>query len=325
MIIESSIIIPNGYSAASLAGYNEENLRLLEKFFQISMVIRGTELIIKGEEDSVNKIQRLINELSDLWKSGKPLSTRKLNYILEVLKENPDIKLDSLFSETILTTVRGKAISPKTLSQREYINSIEKYDLVFGIGPAGTGKTYLAVAMAILALKEKKVSRIILTRPVVEAGENLGFLPGDMQAKVDPYFRPLYDALFEMIEMDKFNKLIERKIIEIAPLAYMRGRSLNDSFIILDESQNTSPEQLKMFLTRIGYGSKAVVTGDLTQIDLKNKNSGLLTIEKILKDIKEIKIVHFSSKDVVRNELVQKIVKAYEKYELEYEKSIKTT
>lgn len=313
--METSILLPNGQSAVLLTGPNEENLKVIEEELNVSMVVRGNELVVTGEESQVELSRRLVEQLSYLWMGNQSVSPRKIKYALYSLNENPDTDLKTIFSEVILTTVRGKKVFPKTLKQKEYVNAIDNFDLVFGFGPAGTGKTYLAVAQAIVALREKLVSRIILTRPVVEAGENLGFLPGDIQAKVNPYFRPLYDALNEMLDFEKYQKYIEKNIIEIAPLAYMRGRTLNDSFIILDEAQNTSPEQLKMFLTRLGEDSKAVITGDLTQIDLPySKKSGLLEIEKILKHINKIKFVHFSKYDVVRHDLVQKIIDAYEKY-----------
>lgn len=313
---EVTILLPNGQSIALLSGPNEENLRVIEEELNVKTVVRGSELIITGETADVELAKKLIDQLSFMWSANKGINTKKIRYALYSLKEEPDVDLKKIFSEVILTTVRGKTIFPKTIKQKEYVKAIENNDLVFGLGPAGTGKTYLAVALAIVALREKMVSRIILTRPVVEAGENLGFLPGDIQAKVNPYFRPLYDALNEMLELEKYQKYMEKNIIEVAPLAYMRGRTLNDSFIILDEAQNTTPEQMKMFLTRLGEGSKAVITGDLTQIDLpRSKRSGLLDSERILKDIKSIKFVHFSKHDVVRHDLVQKIIEAYENYD----------
>lgn len=319
---EANIIIPNGQSAALLAGPDEENLRVLEEELKISTVLRGNELILLGDSDNVELGKKLISQLSFMWMGNKAINPKKIRYALYSLKENPESDLKDIFSEVILTTVRGKTIFPKTVKQKEYVKAIEKNDIVFGIGPAGTGKTYLAVALAIVALREKSVGRIILTRPVVEAGENLGFLPGDIQAKVNPYFRPLYDALGEMLDFEKYQKYLEKNIIEIAPLAYMRGRTLNDSFIILDEAQNTTPEQLKMFLTRLGEGSKAVITGDLTQIDLpKSKRSGLMDIERILKNVNGIKFTHFSKHDVVRHDLVQKIIEAYENHNKERKKN----
>lgn len=315
-MVEKNILIPTGQNAALLTGPDDINLKILEEELNITTVVRGNELVVSGEEADVALTENLLDQLSFLWKGSKPLNGKKIRYALYELRENPNADLKDVFSEVILTTPRGKSIFPKTIKQKEYVKSIENNDLVFGIGPAGTGKTYLAVAMAIVALREKSVSRIILTRPVVEAGENLGFLPGDIQAKVNPYFRPLYDALNEMLEFEKYQKYMEKNIIEIAPLAYMRGRTLNDAFIILDEAQNTTKEQLKMFLTRLGEGSKAVITGDVTQIDLPNNNrSGLLDIEKIVGHIKGIKFLKFSKNDVVRHDLVQKIIEAYEKFQ----------
>jgi len=316
--MESIISLPTSESIVLLSGRNEENLKVLEEDLNISTVIRGNDLILRGDEKNLRIAETLIEQLSFLWISNQVISPKKIRYALHSLKEDITTNLKAIFSEFILTTVRGKKIFPKTLNQKEYVKAIQENDLVFGIGPAGTGKTYLAVALAILSLKEKVISRIILTRPVVEAGENLGFLPGDIQAKVNPYFRPLYDALNEMLDYENYQKYIEKNIIEIAPLAYMRGRTLNDSFIILDEAQNTSPEQLKMFLTRLGENSKAVVTGDLTQIDLpSHKKSGLTDIEKILRNIKGIKFIHFNKNDVVRHDLVQKIIEAYDKYKID--------
>ncbi len=316
-MIEVSVALPNGQSMALLAGSNEENLRVIEEELRVTTVIRSTELIIRGEiNEDVQLAKKLVEQLSFMWANNKSISPKKIRYSLYSLIEEPETDLKKIFSEVILTTVRGKTIFPKTIKQREYVKAIETSDLVFGLGPAGTGKTYLAVALAIVALREKTVSRIVLTRPVVEAGESLGFLPGDIQAKVNPYFRPLYDALNEMLEFEKYQKYMEKNVIEIAPLAYMRGRTLNDSFIILDEAQNTTPEQMKMFLTRLGEGSKAVITGDLTQVDLpSNKKSGLKDVERILKGIKSIKFTHFSKHDVVRHDLVQKIIEAYENYD----------
>ncbi|RZL32580.1 MAG: PhoH family protein [Pedobacter sp.] len=284
-MIELSVALPNGQSTALLAGPNEENLRVIEEELKVTTVIRGSELIIKGEPEDAAFAKKLIDQLAFMWTSNKNISPKKIRYSIYSLQEEPEADLKKIFSEVILTTVRGKTIFPKTIKQKEYVKAIENSDLVFGLGPAGTGKTYLAVALAIVALRDKTVSKIILTRPVVEAGENLGFLPGDIQAKVNPYFRPLYDALGEMLEFEKYQKYMEKNVIEVAPLAYMRGRTLNDAFIILDEAQNTTPEQMKMFLTRLGEGSKAIITGDLTQIDLPNKRSGLLDVERILKKI----------------------------------------
>lgn len=285
--------------------YNHQNLLdSLEKEFPVKIVTRGNELQILGEKKEVKKARKIIKDV--LGGENNPLS--EIFSEVEKTKEIPP--------DVLLVTNRGKYISGKTAGQKLYIEAMKKYDITVAIGPAGTGKTYLAVAMAIVALKNSQVNRIILTRPVVEAGEKLGYLPGDIQEKVDPYFRPIYDALFDMMEVEKFQTYLERGIIEIAPLAYMRGRTLNDAFIILDEAQNTTYDQMKMFLTRMGFSSKMVITGDITQIDLpQEKKSGLEEIQNFLKEIPGIKFVYLTEKDVVRHELVQKIIKAYEEYE----------
>ncbi len=273
--------------------------------------MKGTELSVKAkDEETLKRVFILIQELVSIADGGHYIKLSDVRYGVKMLKE-----LNRMQS-SIQTTVRGKPIRPRTEGQREYVRCIQENDIVFAIGPAGTGKTYIAVAMAVRALKKKQISRIILVRPAVEAGEKLGFLPGDLQEKVAPYLRPLYDALYDMLEIELFQKYLERGTIEVAPLAYMRGRTLNDSFIILDEAQNTTPEQMKMFLTRLGFGSKMVITGDITQIDLpQGKGSGLVLIQNILKGIDGIAFVYLTDRDVVRHDLVQKIIKAYEKYE----------
>ena len=272
-----------------------------------------------GEEENVDSALKLMNELHQAVANGKTLDKQNISYSLSLLLEGSEEKIKEL-EGTIVITQKGKSIQPKTLGQKEYIKLIQNNDITFGIGPAGTGKTYLAVAMAVKAFKKDEVSRIILTRPAVEAGESLGFLPGDLKDKVDPYLRPLYDALFDMIGPDKFNKYLERGTIEVAPLAFMRGRTLDNAFIILDEAQNTTPEQMKMFLTRLGFGSKAVVTGDITQTDLPDKKkSGLVQATRILKDIPGIGSITLSDRDVVRHELVQRIIRAYDKFDKEEE------
>lgn len=283
---------------------NHQNLlESLEKELLVKIVSRGNELQIFGDKREIKKTKKIIK---DVLEGNNNFSN--LRFSKEIIKEAPP--------EAILTTTRGKYITAKTQGQKIYIEAMKKYDMTIAIGPAGTGKTYLAVAVAILYLKSSQVNRIILTRPAIEAGEKLGFLPGDIQAKVDPYFRPIYDALFDMMEIDKFQTYLERGIIEIAPLAYMRGRTLNDAFIILDEAQNTTYDQMKMFLTRPGFSSRVVITGDITQVDLPNdRESGLSEVQKFLKDIPGIKFVYLTEKDVVRHELVQKIIKAYEDYE----------
>jgi len=273
-------------------------------------------MLIQGEDDRVEKTEKIVREIREVNKSGYSLKPEDISYAVKSVSEGEDLSVKGLFSNSISVSSKRRFIIPKTEMQRLYIEAIRKYDIVFGIGPAGTGKTYLAMAMAINAFLSKQVSRIVLVRPAVEAGEKLGFLPGDIADKVSPYLRPLHDALFDMMEIEKAMKLIERGIIEIAPLAFMRGRTLNDSFIILDEAQNTTTEQMKMYLTRLGFASKTVITGDITQIDLPSgRTSGLVEAIKILRDVEEIKIVHFSERDVVRHKLVQEIVRAYDRYE----------
>jgi phosphate starvation-inducible PhoH-like protein len=315
MATELRIPLKDPHSALLLTGHNEENLRVLEQALGIQATMRGDELILVGGADSVELGRRLFAELENRQEASS-LPASEVTYALEQIRANPDAALGSLYSETITTTQRGKPVRAKTLHQRAYVQAIRENTLTFGLGPAGTGKSFLAVAMAVAALREKRVSRLILTRPAVEAGESLGFLPGDFQAKVDPYFRPLYDALYEMLDVERFQKALERGTVEIAPLAYMRGRTLNDAFIILDEAQNTTPEQMKMFLTRLGFGSKVVVTGDASQTDLpRGKTSGLVHIERLLTGIPDISFVHFTQADVVRHDLVRRIVSAYEAYE----------
>ncbi len=275
-----------------------------------------TEILVTGEEQAVEQTRKVIDQLQKNYTNGNPVDEQQVRYAVEIAKSEPSYELETLMQEVLLLTHSGRSLKPKTLGQAAYIQSIRKHDIVFGIGPAGTGKTYLAMAMAVDAFRKKMVERIILTRPAVEAGESLGFLPGDLQEKIDPYLRPLYDALFDMLGYDTFLKLKEKGVIEVAPLAYMRGRTLDNAFIILDEAQNTSNEQMKMFLTRMGYGSKAIVTGDITQIDLpKGRSSGLITVSRILRNVKGISFVQFSKSDVVRHPLVQRIIEAYERDE----------
>lgn len=301
--------------AAELFGVFDENMILLEKEYGVTAVNRGNELKLTGEETAVENAAKTVDGMLLLIKKGEQLNEQNIRYVMSMVNEGSGKKLEKLMSNAICITSRGKPVKAKTLGQEQYIKAISDNTIVFGIGPAGTGKTYLAVAMAVKAFKAQEVERIILTRPAVEAGESLGFLPGDLQQKVDPYLRPLYDALFDMLGPDNFQKQLERGTIEVAPLAYMRGRTLDDSFIILDEAQNTTSEQMKMFLTRLGAGSKAVVTGDVTQIDLPGgKRSGLVEVTHILKNIEGIETVRFSDKDVVRHHLVQEIVKAYADY-----------
>ena len=319
MIIQKKFIVSEEKFERELFGNFDENIKLIEDALNIDVILREGNIVLMGKEENVNSALKLMNELHQLVANGKTLDKQNISYSLSLLLEGSEEKLKELES-TIVITQKGKSIQPKTLGQKEYIKLIQNNDITFGIGPAGTGKTYLAVAMAVKAFKKDEVSRIILTRPAVEAGESLGFLPGDLKDKVDPYLRPLYDALFDMIGPDKFNKYLERGTIEVAPLAFMRGRTLDNAFIILDEAQNTTPEQMKMFLTRLGFGSKAVVTGDITQTDLPNKKkSGLVQATKVLKDIPGIGSITLSDKDVVRHELVQRIIKAYDKFDKEEE------
>lgn len=313
---EEKIFFKDQEEALKLLGRLDENIEMIESSFQVRIIPRGDTMIIQGQPQEVEKVNTLIKNLQDIIRKGHLLTPSELKYAISLVKEDQGDKLGDIFSDLIYMTARGKQIKPKSLGQREYVNTIRRNDIVFGIGPAGTGKTYLAMAMAIASLKNKDVHRLILTRPAVEAGEHLGFLPGDLQEKVDPYLRPLYDALYDLLGVETFQKYMEKGIIEVAPLAYMRGRTLDDSFIILDEAQNSTMEQMKMFLTRMGFGSKAVVTGDITQIDLpRGKFSGLAEVPKILEDISGIGITYLSYKDVVRHPLVQKIIQAYEKYE----------
>ena len=302
--------------AVALFGSFDENIKLIENQYSVNVISRGSDLKITGEAEDVAKAVRAVNGLLLLINKGEALSEQNVRYVMGLVDEGGEDKLAAMTNNCICISSKGKPIKPKTLGQEKYVDAIKGSTVVFGIGPAGTGKTYLAVAMAVNAFRAKEVNRIILTRPAVEAGEKLGFLPGDLQQKVDPYLRPLYDALFDMIGAENFQRYQERGNIEVAPLAYMRGRTLDDSFIILDEAQNTTPEQMKMFLTRLGFNSKMVITGDVTQIDLPDgKRSGLVEATKILKNVDDIKTIKFNEKDVVRHRLVQDIVKAYEKYE----------
>ena len=314
-MIQHKIQIPSEL-LSSIFGTYDSNIRKIEDEYNVSVVNRGDDVVISGEEAGVLKAKTVVNALINLAKSGQIIEEQNVNYIVSETNDNNATQLNDINDDFICLTMNGRALRPKTLGQKKYVDSIRKNTIVFGVGPAGTGKTYLAMAMAITAFKNNEVNRIILTRPAIEAGENLGFLPGDLQQKVDPYLRPLYDALYEIMGAENFARNMEKGSIEVAPLAYMRGRTLDNSFIVLDEAQNTTPEQMKMFLTRIGYGSKAVVTGDTTQIDLpRGKNSGLIESTKILKNIDDIAICNLTNKDVVRHPLVQKIIAAYEKFE----------
>jgi phosphate starvation-inducible protein PhoH and related proteins len=307
--------VPVTRGIESLFGTRDENIRLLESGLGVSTRLNTDTLAIEGEPAAVARAEHILQDYFALVKEGAIFKNGDLNSLLRVVTADPDVTLRALFDSGKQRSFGKKVLAPKTATQRRYLEAIERNDLVFGIGPAGTGKTYLAVAMAIQALISKRVTRIILTRPAVEAGERLGFLPGSLQEKIDPYLRPLYDALYDMLDAEKVEKLVERASIEVAPLAFMRGRTLNDSFIILDEAQNTTQEQMKMFLTRQGFNSKMVVTGDLTQMDLPTgRRSGLLDAAEILKGVEGISFIQFDERDVVRHSLVQRIVRAYEKY-----------
>lgn len=323
MIVQKNFIVKEETFERELFGNFDENIKLIEDTLKIDVILREGNIVLMGEEKNVNQALKLMTELHQSVSNGKNLDKQSISYSLSLLLEGSEERIKEL-EDTIVLTQKGKAVQPKTLGQKEYINLIKNNDITFGIGPAGTGKTYLAVAMAVKAFKRDEVSRIILTRPAVEAGENLGFLPGDLKDKVDPYLRPLYDALFDMLGADKFNKYLERGLIEVAPLAFMRGRTLDNAFIILDEAQNTTREQMKMFLTRLGFGSKAVVTGDLTQTDLPdNKKSGLPHARDVLKGVEGIGSINLTERDVVRHALVQRIIVAYDKYDKKQEE-IKT-
>src|SRR4051812_17975898 len=311
--MKSSVRISRGVE--SLFGTRDENIRLIESGLAVHTQLVDNNLEIEGEANNVSRVENILEDYNTLLKEGHVFNNGDLNSYLRVVTSDPDVSLRALVRSGKQRNFGKKILAPKTVNQRRYLEAIERNDLVFGIGPAGTGKTYLAVAMAVSALINKQVARIILTRPAVEAGERLGFLPGTLQEKVDPYLRPLYDALYDMLESEKVEKLLERNTIEIAPIAFMRGRTLNDSFIILDEAQNSTPEQMKMVLTRQGFNSKMVVNGDVTQIDLPGgKRSGLLDAVDVLRGVEGISFIHFDERDVVRHSLVQRIVKAYERY-----------
>ena len=324
MLNQRIISLPQGIDLAEFFGDFDANLKLLEKGLGVSITTRDNTIKISGEDDKMEKAGEVINLLMQILARGEKLDEQKILYSISMADEDGAQDLKLLGDDCIAINSKGSPIKTKTLGQKKYVEAIDENTIVFGIGPAGTGKTYLAVAKAVTALKSKKVSRIILTRPAVEAGEKLGFLPGDLQNKVDPYLRPLYDGMYEMLGGEGFARYQERGMIEVAPLAYMRGRTLDNAFIILDEAQNTTPEQMKMFLTRIGFGSQAVVTGDITQIDLPDgKKSGLKIAQKVLSGIEGIEFSILTEKDVVRHPLVQQIIKAYEKYDNEQEKKRK--
>lgn len=313
--IEKSIDFYSIEYAINIFGNYDENIKIIEDAFNVKVFTRGSSIGISGESGSVQKAETVLGKLLDIAKQGEAITRQNVQYLVSLTNDKEIEKADEILNDYVCLTAKGKQIKYKTHGQKLYVNSMKKNDIVFGIGPAGTGKTFLAVAMAVTAFRNKEVDRIVLTRPAVEAGEKLGFLPGDLQNKVDPYLRPLYDGLYEIMGSDLYLKYLERGMIEIAPLAYMRGRTLDNAFIILDEAQNTTPEQMKMFLTRIGFNSKAVITGDITQIDLPGeKKSGLNEAINILKDIDGIGFVYLTEKDVVRHELVQKIIVAYDRY-----------
>lgn len=299
--------------ARSLFGPREENIKYLRKYFDIRTSVRGNHLTLVGRKKDVETSSKVIHELAEIVKKGHSISSSDIDQAVRYMAQ-ADKGMDELYKDQIYIPTTRKVITPKTGNQKLYVEAIRNHDIVIGIGPAGTGKTYLAMAMALSAYFRKEVSRIILTRPAVEAGEKLGFLPGTMYEKVNPYLRPLYDALYDMVDIDRASRLIEKGVLEIAPLAFMRGRTLNDAFVILDEAQNTASEQMKMFLTRLGFSSRTVVTGDITQIDLPDKrSSGLVEVQTILKGVRGIKFIYFTERDVVRHPLVQKIIKAYER------------
>ena len=308
-----------GTNTAVLFGYHDRHLKLIEDELGVRLSARGEELTLDGLPEAVRQAERILLELASLTHEGIALQAEDVTHALTALRRTPEASVRDLLDKSAMIVTKKRFVGPKSPTQKAYIEAIEQHDIVIAIGPAGTGKTYLAMAMAVSALLNKEVSRIILARPAVEAGEKLGFLPGDIYEKVNPYLRPLYDALFDMMEMERANRLIERGDIEIAPLAFMRGRTLNDSFVILDEAQNATAEQMKMFLTRLGFHSKVVVTGDVTQVDLPNDRvSGLIQVKDILHNIEGIAFVYFDEKDVVRHRLVQEIIKAYDRHQASY-------
>lgn len=311
------IKLKEGLDTSNLFGKYDIHLKMIEDAFDVKISARGEEILIEGGREDISRTQRIISDLSDLiFLKGFYLRPNDVDFAIRRMLGDKDVSIKEIFSDTTPLETKKRLIIPKSATQKRYLEAMKKHDIVIAIGPAGTGKTYLAMAMAVTSLMRKEVSRIILARPAVEAGEKLGFLPGTISEKVNPYLRPLYDAMYDMMELEKANRLIERGEIEIAPLAYMRGRTLNDSFVILDEAQNATSEQMKMFLTRLGFSSKSVITGDITQVDLPTERiSGLIEIQKILSDIPGIEFIYFSDKDVVRHKLVQDIIKAYGRYE----------
>ena len=314
-MVEKTINVDRVELALNLFGNYDQNINMIQREYNVVILSRGGDIKITGDEENVYAASKAVEALIALANKGENINEQNIRYVFSLVKEGAQEEIRNLSDDGICVTMNGRIVKPKTLGQKKYVDAMRQKTIVLGVGPAGTGKTYLAVAMAVKAFRAHEVNKIILTRPAVEAGEKLGFLPGDMQHKVDPYLRPLYDALFEMLGPDTFAKQQERGCIEVAPLAYMRGRTLDDSFIILDEAQNTTPEQMKMFLTRLGFNSKIVITGDVTQIDLPDaRRSGLIEAVKVLKGIDDISVNRFTEKDVVRHKLVQDIIKAYEKY-----------
>jgi len=315
-LVSKKITLKSNREAVLLFGQYDSNLQLIEASFPVKLYARGNTLTVKGNLRDVRNVERLIDELLKIVGRNEILRTQQVESAIDIIRSTEKKEQERIFSDVVYLTEKGREIKPKTLQQKAYVDAIRNYDIVFSIGPAGTGKTYLACACALQALKEERVERIILTRPVVEAGEKLGFLPGDLYEKINPYLHPLYDAFYSMIGPEKFQRYRKEEIIEIIPLAYMRGRTLDDAFIILDEAQNTTPDQMKMLLTRLGFDAQAVVTGDITQVDLEDKrSSGLIQVQGILKKIKGIRFIYFSEADVIRHQLVKKIITAYEEYE----------
>ena len=309
------LTVENMDTYMSLFGMNDRNMAALEQELNVMVTLRGQDIHIQGEDADAALAEQVIEKLMDMLRRGEYVDAARIRYAVALAREGKLDQIEEILGDVVAITHRGRRIQCKTLGQREYVNAVRSSELTVAVGPAGTGKTYLAMALAVVALKNKEVERIVLTRPAVEAGERLGFLPGDMTQKVDPYLRPLYDALYEIMGVDSYQRLTERGTLEVAPLAFMRGRTLGDAFIILDEAQNTTTEQMKMFLTRLGAGSKCIVTGDISQIDLpKGRKSGLVEAIEVLGEVPEVKIVELTAKDVVRNDLVQKIVRAYESY-----------
>lgn len=313
-MIEQLINVERMEHVLALFGSFDANVKIIEDAYNVKVILRGTDIKITGEPEAVCSAVKVVDALISLLNTGEALTEQNIHYVMDLVGEGQEQKVAQLADDVVCVTAKGRPLKAKTLGQKKYLDAIRKNTITFGVGPAGTGKTYLAVAMAVRAFRAHDINRIVLTRPAVEAGEKLGFLPGDLQNKVDPYLRPLYDALFDMLGAENYQRYVERGNIEVAPLAYMRGRTLDDSFIILDEAQNTTPEQMKMLLTRLGQNSKAVITGDVTQIDLQDKKSGLIEAVKILKEINGIETVYLSEKDVVRHRLIQEIIKAYEHY-----------